>query len=84
MAGISDITADIAAALDIPKTTARVALDAFLDAIIVRVDRGERVILKDFGVFSLKTCKARTCRNPQTGASIEIPEKVKLVFKASK
>jgi len=45
---------------------------------------GEKVILRGFGTFQMKTRKARVARNPQTGGTVNVPEKIVLAFKASK
>ena len=43
------------------------------------------VELRDFGIFSVKTIKARhNARNPKTGEIIYVPEKKKVSFKMSK
>ena len=46
--------------------------------------RGERVELRNFGVFSTKIQKARISRNPKTGEKINTPEKKTIHFKMSK
>ena len=46
--------------------------------------RGERVELRNFGVFSTKIQKARISRNPKTGEKVNTPEKKTIHFKMSK
>ena len=43
----------------------------------------DKTTLKEFGTFERKTRKARTGRNPKTGAVITIPESTTLHFKPS-
>tara|TARA_B100001057_G_C22839265_1_gene946426 strand:+ start:1181 stop:1474 length:294 start_codon:yes stop_codon:yes gene_type:complete len=45
---------------------------------------GERVELRNFGVFSTKIQKARISRNPKTGEKVSTPEKKTIHFKMSK
>jgi integration host factor subunit beta len=45
---------------------------------------GQRIELRGFGVFDTKTVKAYQGRHPRTGEKIEIPERMKITFKASK
>lgn len=45
---------------------------------------GERVELRGFGAFSVKTRQARTGRNPRTGDTVEVAEKKVPFFKAGK
>jgi len=46
--------------------------------------RGDRVELRGFGAFSVKTRDARTGRNPRTGEAVQVPEKTVPFFKAGK
>ena len=48
------------------------------------LNRGERVELRGFGVFSTNVQKARISRNPKTGEKINTPEKKTIHFKMSK
>lgn len=42
--------------------------------------RGERITLPGLGTFKTSPTKARTCRNPLTGAAIQVPAGRKVVF----
>lgn len=46
--------------------------------------REEEVSIKDFGTFKKCIQPARSCRNPQTGELINVPEKEVVKFKPSK
>ncbi len=59
-------------------------LDAILDRASSALTAGERVELRGFGIFEAKQTKARTGRNPATGASMEIPASQKATFRPSK
>jgi len=59
-------------------------VNAILDTIGDALARGDRVELRGFGAFSVKKRDARTGRNPRTGASVSISEKVVPVFKTGK
>ena len=48
------------------------------------VENTDHLQIKGFGTFKKVTVAARTARNPRTGEPLQIPEKVKLTFKASK
>lgn len=75
------ITAEKAA---MPQAEAATVLDALLEAITERTEAGDKVVLKGFGSFEMKTRAARQGRNPGTGETIQIPESRSLTFKASK
>jgi DNA-binding protein HU-beta len=80
----SDLIDAMAEAADIPKTSAARALDAFTDSVAVALKGGETVSIIGFGTFSVKERAARTGRNPQTGAVIEISASKTPSFKAGK
>lgn len=69
---------------DITKKDAAKALDGFVDAITFAMSIGQDVTLLGFGTFAVKTREARTGRNPQTGAAMEIPASKTVTFKAGK
>lgn len=55
-----------------------------LDEITAALARGDRVELRGFGAFSVKHRNARTGRNPRTGESVSVTEKVVPYFKTGK
>ena len=67
-----------------PAPTAAAAIGCFLGTIAGHVGKGGKVTLVGFGTFSQKVRKARTGRNPQTGAAIKIGASKSMGFKASK
>ncbi|WP_159522655.1 HU family DNA-binding protein [Sunxiuqinia indica] len=71
----------IAEKADLTKADAKKALDAFVESTTDALKNGDRVALIGFGSFSVATRSARTGRNPQSGAPIEIPEKKVVKFK---
>ena len=68
----------------ITKTAAATALDSLLGGITVSLTMGGKVTLVGFGTFSVSHRKARTGRNPQTGATIQIAAKNVPKFTAGK
>lgn len=59
-------------------------LNAVLEAIVDSVQEGAPVVLAGFGSFTPKVTSARTCRNPSTGAPVQVPAKATIRFKPSK
>ncbi|HEV7338663.1 MULTISPECIES: integration host factor subunit beta [Bosea] len=57
---------------------------SILDEIVKALARGDRVELRGFGAFSTKQREARVGRNPRTGDSVEVDEKLVPVFKTGK
>jgi integration host factor subunit beta len=52
-----------------------------LDEIAAALSRGERVELRNFGIFKVKSRQGRTGRNPRTGETVPVPPKKVAVFK---
>lgn len=80
----SELIEAIAASADISKAAAGRALDAITDSIVDALKKGDQVALVGFGTFVVKERAARTGRNPQTGAPIQIAAAKIPSFKAGK
>ena len=46
--------------------------------------KGEELSILGFGKFEVTTQSARTCRNPQTGEQMQVPEKKVVKFRVGK
>jgi DNA-binding protein HU-beta len=68
----------------VTKASAAAAIDSFLDGIGRSLKKGESITFVGFGTFKTSVRKARTARNPQTGASIKIPKRRVVRFSAGK
>ena len=80
----SELIDAIAESADLSKAAAGRALDATVEAITNALKTDDSVSLVGFGTFSVKDRAARTGRNPQTGAPIEISAAKIPSFKAGK
>jgi len=80
----ADLVEKMAKDADISKAAAGKALDSLIDAIVKTVKKGNKVALVGFGTFSVSKRKARTGRNPQTGATIKIAARKVPRFAAGK
>ena len=58
--------------------------DIVLSQIKTSLKRGDRVELRNFGIFSTNIQKARISRNPKTGEKVNTPKKKTIHFKMSK
>ena len=68
------------------KVTKKQADDIFsklVEMLAASLKKGERVALPGLGVFSVVQKKARTGRNPGTGAAIKIPARKAVKFSTS-
>lgn len=66
------------------KADAGKALDATIASVTEALKAGDTVTLVGFGTFGVKERAARTGRNPQTGATLEIKASKVPSFKAGK
>ena len=66
------------------KVDAHKALDAFIEATVENMKKGEKVTIPGFGTFSVTERAARTGINPSTKQPIEIPASKSVSFKAGK
>ena len=56
----------------------------FLNEIKESLKRGERVELREFGMWSTSIQKPRISRNPKTGEKVHTRKKIKIRFKMAK
>lgn len=80
----SELIEAIAGSADISKAAAGRAIDAVVESVTNALKSGDQVTLIGFGTFSVKDRAARTGRNPQTGAEIQIAAAKIPSFKAGK
>ena len=78
----TELINQIAESADISKKAAGDALQGFMTAVTDSMKNGDKLSLIGFGTFSVKTDRsARTCRNPQTGKTMNIAAKKVVKFK---
>ena len=78
------LIADIAEAIDAPKTTARNALEQLGQIVADQLENGVEITLPGIGKLKVAERPARTGRNPSTGAAIEIAAKKVIKFVPAK
>jgi nucleoid DNA-binding protein len=52
------------------------------DCIVDSLAKGEKVELRNFGVFKVRSRRGRTGRNPRTGQVVPVPPRKVVVFKS--
>jgi DNA-binding protein HU-beta len=70
-----ELIAKIAKDTGSSKAGAAAAVDSLIDGITRSLKKGAAVTFVGFGTFKTSQRKARTARNPQTGAAIKIPKR---------
>jgi DNA-binding protein HU-beta len=79
-----DLIAKIAKDTGSSKAGAAAAVDSLIDGITKSLKKGDSITFVGFGTFKTALRKARTARNPQTGAAIKIPKRRVVRFSAGK
>jgi len=74
---ISDITGQ-------KQSVTRDIIQHFIDEITHELAEGNRLELRDFGVFEVRARRSRRARNPKTGAQVEVPPKRIVTIKPGK
>lgn len=77
----ADICKKVAEKCAMNKTEAEKAVTGVLDVVQGALAEGDKVQFTGFGTFSVEDRAARTGRNPQTGAAIQIPASKSVKFK---
>ena len=73
----------IAQETGVNKKDTGVIVNLIMDNIGQSLVQGDKVELRGFGSFKVKTRRARLARNPRTGDSVDVPAKRVPFFKAS-
>jgi len=79
-----DLINKVASDAKLSKAQAGKVLDSVLNTVVKSLKKGNKVTLVGFGTFAVAKRAARIGRNPQTGATIKIPAKKVVKFKAGK
>ena len=80
----TELISKIAEDTGLSKVSAAAAVDSFIEGITKSLKKGQPITFVGFGTFKTAQRKARTARNPQTGASIKIPKRRVVRFSAGK
>lgn len=79
-----ELVSFIADKTGLTKKDSEAALASALDGVKDSLKKGNSVTLVGFGTFAVSKRNARQGRNPQTGATINIPARKVPVFRAGK
>ena len=61
-----------------------IVMETVFDSIKEALQRGEKIEIRGFGNFRIKTRHPRKARNPKTGESVDVPAKKVIHFKFGK
>ncbi len=80
----SELIDALANSANMSKTESAEVIETLVKIITGTLQNGDSVSISGFGTFSISDRAARTGRNPQTGATIDIPAAKIPKFKAGK
>ena len=80
----NDMVIEIAKKTAVEQQKVKQIVQLTLDSIVEILSSEKRIELRNFGVFEVRTRKARKARNPRTGAEVMVPSKQVVTFKAGK
>lgn len=69
---------------DLDEETVKEAVTVILNGMVRHLSDGDRVEIRDFGVFALHAREARISRNPRTGEPVQVEAKSVVRFKPGK
>ena len=69
----TQLVEQVAAQTGVGKPDVEKVMKSFIDTVQLTVKKGEKVSLPGFGGWSQTQRKARTARNPRTGAAVKVP-----------
>ena len=79
-----DIVNELSEKVKLNQKVAKIVVDTIVDSIKQAIISGERVEIRGFGSFSLRSYKAYRGRNPKNGEIVNVPDKKLPYFKVGK
>lgn len=79
----NELLEKVSLASGLTKTQSDAAINAFVEVITEALKADDKISLKGFGTFEVRTREARTGRNPRTGETMTIAASKVPAFKAS-
>jgi integration host factor subunit beta len=80
----AELVDEVANAVELTKKQAETIVNIIFDSIVDSLRSGQKIELRGFGSFRLRSRKSRTGRNPKTGEKVDVPSKKIPYFKPGK
>ena len=80
----AELVEEVSRVSDLTKKDSEVIVDTVFKSIVDALHRGEKIELRGFGSFRIRSRGARLGRNPKTGERVEVPPKRIPYFKPGK
>ncbi|HUW34488.1 MAG TPA: HU family DNA-binding protein [Planctomycetota bacterium] len=76
-----EIVKEVSEKANLTQTEVKDIIQMTFDSILAALVRGEKVELRNFGVFMVKERAERRARNPRTGEEVVVPKKKVVIFR---
>jgi integration host factor subunit beta len=80
----SELIEQLSESLKLPKGKAELVVNVMFDAMVGALERGERIEIRGFGSFEVRSYKPYEGRNPRTGEPVQVKAKRLPFFKVGK
>jgi integration host factor subunit beta len=80
----AELVDEVARVVQLTKKQAETIVNIVFDSIVESLRSGQKIELRGFGSFRLRSRKSRTGRNPKTGEKVDVPSKKIPYFKPGK
>ena len=80
----SELIEAVSLKTSLPKKRAEDIVNAVFETMSTALMEDQRIEVRGFGSFSIRTYDARVGRNPRTGEAVEVDEKKSVHFKVGK
>jgi integration host factor subunit beta len=80
----AELVDEVAKVVQLTKKQAETIVNIVFESIVDSLRAGQKIELRGFGSFRLRSRKSRTGRNPKTGEKVEVPSKKIPYFKPGK
>jgi integration host factor subunit beta len=80
----AELVDEVAKVVELTKKQAEAIVNIVFDSIVESLRAGQKIELRGFGSFRLRSRKSRTGRNPKTGEKVDVPSKKIPYFKPGK
>jgi len=80
----AELVDQVAKAADLTKKHSEIIVNTLFDSIVKALGKGDKIELRGFGSFRVRTRDARVGRNPKTGEIVHVPAKKIPFFKPGK
>ncbi len=81
---VKDLSSQLALKTGMSRNRAYEFLKYVFALITAALERGDEVVIRDFGKFQVVTRAPRQARNPSTGETVQVPARKSVKFKPSK